>query len=303
MDNLPPLAALRVFDAVARRLSFTAAAADLGMTQAGVSYQIRLLEDRLGGPLFLRKPKGIELTALGARLARPTHDAFDTLRAAFAPARDADLLTISTLPTLAGNWLSQRLGRFQIDNPGLAVRLDTSDRNVDFTREDVDVAIRYGDGAWPGLTAHRLFDVEFTPMLSPALAAQHGPFTDPAQIVPLRWLSPNDASWDIWLAAAGVTRTDSCPPRPALELNVQLHEARAAMAGEGVALLTPRFFRFELASGALIQPFTTVATKGSGYWLVYPPARRNRPAIRAFRKFLMAEAAADTTPPPPIAGP
>lgn len=303
MDNLPPLSALRVFDTVARRLSFTAAAGDLGMTQAGVSYQIRLLEDRLGGPLFLRKPKGIEMTALGTRLARPTHDAFDTLRAAFAPTADHETLSISTLPTLAGNWLSQRLGRFQIDNPGLAVRLDTSDRNVDFTREDVDVAIRCGLGDWPGLTAHRLFPVDFTPMLSPKMAAAQGPFTHPEQIIPLRWVSPNDPTWDIWLAAAGSARTCDCPSRGRLELNIQLHEARAAMAGEGVALLTPRFFRFELATGALVQPFTTLGTNGKAYWLVYPPARRNRPAIRAFRKFLMVEAAADTAPPPPISGP
>ncbi|HRO15921.1 MAG TPA: LysR substrate-binding domain-containing protein [Paracoccus sp. (in: a-proteobacteria)] len=293
MDNLPPLAALRVFDSAARLMSFTAAARDLGMTQAGVSYQIRLLEERLGGPLFLRKPTGIELTALGTRLARPTHEAFDLLRAAYAPARGTDSLSISTLPTLAGNWLSQRLGRFQMDNPGLAVRLETSDRVVDFTREDIDVAIRLGDGNWPGLTAQRLFGVEFTPMLSPALIERHGPLTDPAQILPLPWIDPEEPGWSLWLAEAGVTRICDCPPRPGLWLGTQIHEARAAMAGDGVALLSPRFFRFELATGSLVQPFPITATNGKAYWLVYPPARRNRPSIRAFRRFLMAEATAD----------
>ena len=293
MDTLPPLAALRVFDAVARRLSFTAAAGDLGMTQAGVSYQVRLLEERLGGPLFLRKPKGIELTALGARLAQPTHQAFDTLRSAYAPARDAQTLSISTLPTLAGNWLAQRLGRFQIDNPGLAVRLEASEHVVDFAREDVEVAIRMGEGNWPGLTATRLFEVEFTPMLSPALAERFGPLTDPAQMLPVPWVSGPDPSWQMWLAAAGVSAHCTSSPRAALVLNAQLHEARAAMAGEGAALLTPRFFRFELATGALVQPFAVTATNGKAYWLVYPPARRNRPAIRAFRKFILTEAAAD----------
>lgn len=293
MDTLPPLAALRVFDATARLLSFTAAARDLGMTQAGVSYQIRLLEDRLGGPLFLRKPKGIELTALGARLARPTHDAFDMLRAAYAPATGHETLSISTLPTLAGNWLSQRLGRFQIDNPGLAVRLDASDHLVDFAREDIDVAIRMGGGDWPGLTAHRLFEVDFAPMMSRSSAERYGPFTDPAQIVPLPWIDAADPSWSAWLATLGVMRECDCPPRAALTLGTQIHEARAAMAGEGVAMLTPRFFRFELATGALVQPFAQTASNGKAYWLVYPPARRNRPAIRAFRKFLLAELAAE----------
>lgn len=293
MDNLPPLAALRVFDAVARQLSFTNAARDLGMTQAGVSYQIRLLEERLGAPLFLRKPRGIELTALGARLARPTHDAFDTLRAAYAQRGESETLSISALPTLAGNWLSQRLGRFQMSHPGLAIRLETSDRLVDFAREDIDVAIRYGTGDWPGLTAHKLFEVDFSPMVAPALIARHGPLTDPAQIVPLPWLDPEDPSWGAWLAAAGVNQPCQCAPRPALTLGTQLHEARAAMAGDGVALLTPRFFRAELATGALIQPFPIRATVGRAHWLVYPPARRNRPTIRAFRKFILAEAAAD----------
>lgn len=293
MENLPPLAALRVFESVARQLSFTAAARDLGMTQAGVSYQIRLLEERLGGPLFLRKPRGIELTALGARLAGPTREAFELLRTAYAPQAHADSLSISTLPTLAGNWLSQRLGQFQTDNPTLSVRMEASDHLVDFAREDFDVAIRLGDGDWPGLTAQKLFTVDFTPMLSPSLIQRHGPLTDPAQILPLPWIDASEPSWNVWLAAAGVSRTCSCPPRPGVLLGTQIHEARMAMAGNGVALLTPRFFRFELATGALVQPFPITATDGKAYWLVHPPARRNRPAIRAFRRFLLAEAALD----------
>lgn len=293
MENLPPLTALRVFDSVARQMSFTAAARELGMTQAGVSYQIRLLEDRLGGPLFLRKPRGIELTVLGARLARPTREAFDLLRAAYAPQVEADSLTISTLQTLAGNWLSQRLGRFQAGNPHLSLRLEASDHLVDFAREDVDVAIRFGDGNWPGLAAQKLFTVDFTPMLSPAMAERHGPLTDPAQIVPLPWIARDEPTWGIWLAAAGVRFSCTDPPRPSLTLGTQIHEARLAMAGNGVAMLTPRFFRFELAAGALVQPFALTATDGKAYWLVHPPARRNRPAIRAFRRFLLAEVAAD----------
>lgn len=298
MDHLPPLAALRVFDSVARHMSFTAAARELGMTQAGVSHHIRLLEDRLGSPLFLRKPGGIELTSFGARVTGPTHEAFDLLRAAFGPAQERERLAISTLATLAGNWLSQRLGRFQAENPGLAVRLETSDHLVDFAREDLDVAIRMGEGNWPGLTAHQLFPVDFTPMLSPELIRRRGPLTDPAQIVPLPWIDRDQPGWQIWLAAAGVVLSCDDPARPALTLGTQIHEARAAMAGEGVALLTPRFFRFELATGALVQPFPITASDGKAYWLVYPPARRHRPAIQAFRRFLLAEVVADEGPRP-----
>ncbi|MBV0890713.1 LysR family transcriptional regulator [Paracoccus sp. Z118] len=293
MHHLPPLSAVRAFEAAARHLSFTAAAGELGMTQAGVSYQIRILEERLGGRLFLRKPRGLELTALGQRLAPATREAFDMLRSIYAhDGTGPETLSISTLPTFAGNWLSQRLAHFQTANPGLSVRLDASDALIDFAREDFDLAIRYGMGDWPGLTAHHLFDVDFTPMLSPELARRHGPLTEPAQIMSLHRLAPADPAWDVWLAAAGLPRSEA-PPGPVLQLGTQIHEARAAVAAEGVALLTPRFFRFELATGALVQPFPILAANGRAYWLVYPPARRNLPAIRAFRRFLQAEIAAE----------
>ncbi|WP_134724850.1 LysR substrate-binding domain-containing protein [Paracoccus luteus] len=291
MDALPPLAAVRVFESAARHLSFTAAAAELGMTQAGVSYQIRLLEERLGGALFLRRPR-LALTDQGARLAAPTQAAFAQLRDAWHQTPAQETLSITTLPTFATNWLSQRLGLFQLHNPGLAVRLDSSERIVDFAREDFDVAIRYGGGDWPGLESHHLFDITLTPMLSPALLAQHGPLARPADIVPLPWLDPTDPCWAQWLAAAGVAHAP-CPPRPGLTLGTQIHEARAAMAGTGVAMLTPRFFRTELATGALVQPFDIVARNGKAYWLAYPPARRNRPVIRRLRRFLAEQVAAD----------
>lgn len=288
--DLHPLSAIRVFEAASRHLSFTRAAEELGMTQAGVSYQIKLLEERLGGTLFLRKPRGLELTSLGARLAKPTTTAFDMLREAFSAATThQETLSISTLQTFAGNWLSQRIGRFQMGHPDLAVRIDVTDRVVDFVREDIDVAIRHGHGDWPDLVAHKLFDFECAAMMSPALLDKWGPLTEPDQIVPIPWVDPADPNWRLWLNAAGARPFVWGPIRKAVRLGTQIHEARAAVAGEGVALLTPRFFRFELATGALVQPFDKVATDGTAYWLVYPPARRNRPAIRAFRRFLMDE--------------
>ena len=291
--SIPPLAALRAFEAVARHLSFTRAAEELGMTQAAVSYQIRMLEERMGAPLFLRKPREVVLTETGALFARPTVDAFEILREAYAdPSADSvSTLPISTVPTFAGAWLSPRLGKFQMNNPDLAVRLETSDNLVDFAREDISVAIRAGNGNWTGLTAQRLMDVEYAPMLSPELAKKHD-LREPADLLKLPLLDRGDRNWAVWMRQAGVDFQETAP-RPGLTLTTDLHEARAALAGYGVALLTPRFFRFELATGGLIQPFPLVARNGRSYFLVYPPGRRNRPAIRKFRAFLLDEIACD----------
>ncbi|TWI29654.1 LysR substrate-binding domain-containing protein [Paracoccus sulfuroxidans] len=290
--SLPPLAALRVFEAVARQMSFTHAADELGMTQAGVSYQIRILEERLGGSLFLRRPRGIELTELGRRLAGPTTDAFDLLRDTYAEPEGASaLFTITTFQTFAALWLSERLGRFQSAHPELEVRLDVSDVLADFAREDFDVAIRHGAGKWPGVTVMHLFDVEFTPMISARLADRYN-LREPADLLQLPLLDNEDENWINWMQAAGL----SCPKMPnnlRLRLGAQLHEARSAMAGHGVALLTPRFFKAELASGLLVQPFPILARSGLAYWLAYPHGRRNRPAIRKFRAFLLDELSAD----------
>ena len=290
--HLPPLAAIRAFESAARHLSFTKAADELGMTQAGVSYQIKLLEERLGQALFLRRPRALELTALGQRLSAPTTQAFDLLRNAYAePSGRAATLSITTPVTLSGNWLAERLGRFQMDHPDLALRLDASDRMIDFARDDFDLAIRFGHGEWPGLTAHHLFDFEITPMLSPRLLGGRS-LSDPADLLGLPRIDSGDPHWALWLCKAGITDTPATAiPTP--DLGTQIHEARAAIAGQGVAVLTPRFFRYELATGSLIQPFPLTAGNGKSYWLVYPDARRNRPAIRAFRQFILAEAAAD----------
>jgi LysR family glycine cleavage system transcriptional activator len=290
---LPPLAALRAFEAVARHLNFTRAAEELGMTQAAVSYQIRLLEERLARPLFLRKPRGIVLTETGALFARPTIDAFDMLRETYAdPSADSvSTLSISTAPTFAAAWLSPRLGKFQMNHPNLAVRLETSDNLIEFGREDITVAIRAGDGNWPGLEAHELMPIEYAPMLSQTLARKHS-LKSPSDLLKLPLLDRADPNWAVWMQAAGVDFAETAP-RPGLTLSTDLHKARAALEGYGVALLTPRFFRFELATAGLIQPFPLVARNGRSFWLAYPKGRRNRPAIRKFRAFLLDEIAAD----------
>ncbi|WP_439603474.1 transcriptional regulator GcvA [Devosia sp.] len=291
-DHLPPLAAIRVFEVAARHLSFTRAAQELGMTQAAVSYQIKLLEERVGAPLFLRRPREVALTEAGLRLAPEVTRAFDTLREAFVDfgQREHGTLIVNTMHTFAAQWLAPRLGIFQLRHPEIAVRLETTDRLVDFAREQVDVVVRAGRGVWPGLTAVRLIDVRFTPMLSPGLAASIGGVREPADILKLPLLDADDPWWIFWLDAHGLPH-DVLKQQNTPSMNMQTFDAIAAMAGQGVTLLTPEYFQRELAEGRLIQPFERVIDEGTSYWLAYPEGRRNVPKIKAFRDWIAAEAA------------
>ena len=285
---LPPLSAIRAFEAAARLSSFTRAAEELGMTQAAISYQIKLLEERAGAPLFLRRPRQIELSEAGRRLAPSVAEAFALLRDGWASVRSdaAGVLAISTLATFASNWLAQNLGAFQIAHPSIAVRLETSNKIVDFAREEVDVAIRSGSGDWPGMETHMLFTAGFTPMVSPALLRKTGPIETPLDLLRMPLLDPQDPWWRDWFDAAGVASGDLAD-RAGISLGAQSYEARAAMAGRGVAILTRALFNEEVAAGSLTQPFDLVVDDGNAYWLVYPTERRNVPKIRAFRDWLL----------------
>jgi LysR family glycine cleavage system transcriptional activator len=291
-DYLPPLAAIRAFEAAARHLSFTRAAEELGMTQAAVSYQIKLLEERIGEPLFLRRPRDLALTEIGQRLAPEMARAFDILRDAFGDlAREEGTLIVNTMHTFASQWLAPRLGRFQLLQPQVAVRLETTNRAIDFAREEVDVVVRAGKGVWPGLMAHRLVDVRFTPMLSPRLAASIGGIKEPADILKLPLIDSKDPWWITWLNAHDLP-VSILADQTAPSLSMQALDAEAAMADMGVALLTPAYYRTELATGRLIQPFERVIDEGTGYWLAYPESRRNVPKIKKFREWIVAEAEA-----------
>ena len=294
MRRLPPLAAVRVFEAAARHENFTAAAAELAMTQAAVSYQIKQLEARLGIALFHRERRRVALTDPGRRIAERLSRAFDQIDEAFALARaeSDDLLTVSTSQTFANTWFAWRLGGFQLANPQMGVRLLAEDRLIDFARDEVDVAVRSGVGPWPGLAAELLVPVDFTPMCSPAFLAARGGSLTPADLLDLPQISPQDPWWAVWLAEAGVA-LPAGPIRLGMRLDSQAHEGAAAMAGQGVAMLTPFFWRVDLAEGRLVRPFAQVSTRGYGYWLVYPDYRRAVPKIRRFRDWLVAEVARD----------
>ena len=289
---LPPLNAVRVFEAAARLGSFTAAACELGMTQAAVSYQIKLLEGRLGQALFLRQPRQVVLSEAGRRLSPAVSDAFEALRAAFAAAHEdaAGVLAISAVSTFASNWLAPRLGAFQLANPQLAVRLEVSQRMVDFAREEIDLGIRMGGGDWPGLEMTKIASSRFTPMCSPSLLERHGEINAPIDLLRLPLLSADDPWWPAWFALAGITAPELAT-RPGLRLDSQQMLGSAAIAGQGVTLLDPALFAADLAAGRLVRLFDLVAEDGYDYWLVYPSSRRNAPKIRAFRAWLLGEVA------------
>ena len=298
MRRIPPLSAVRVFEAAARHENFTSAAAELGMTQAAVSYQVKLLEERLGVPLFRREKKRVVLTEAARRIAPQVGRAFDALDSAFATIRaeDEGLLTVSTSNTFANTWLAWRLGSFQMAHPDMAVRLLTSDALSDFATDDVDIAIRAGRGPWPDLSQDLLLPIDFTPMCSPGFLRRHGPSFEPADLLRLPLISPHDPWWSHWLNETGVDVPDG-PIRVGVRLDSQAHEGHAAMAGQGMAMLTPFFWRNDLAEGRLVRPFDQVSTRGYAYWLVCPEPRRSVPKIKRFREWLLAELARDLPSP------
>ena len=294
MRHLPPLAAVRVFEAAARHENFTTAADELGMTQAAVSYQMKLLEERLGVALFRREGRRVVLTDAGRRAAPQITGAFDALDAAFAGLRaeDASILTVSTSNTFANTWFAWRLGGFQMANPEMAVRMLTSDALADFAADDVDCAVRAGLGPWPGLSGDLLLKIDFTPMCSPGFLARRGGKIEPEDLLRLPMISPQDPWWNWWLREAGIEVPDS-PVRGGVRLDSQAHEGNAAIAGQGVALLTPFFWRNDLASGRLVRLSDQVSTRGYAYWFVCPEHRRRVSKIARFREWLLSEIAKD----------
>ena len=289
MRHLPPLSAVRVFEAAARHENFTAAAVELGMTQAAVSYQIRLLEDRLGLPLFRREKRRVALTEAGRRAAAASTRAFDAIDTAFSQlkAEDEGTLTISAPQTFANAWLAWRLGGFQMGHPDMAVRLLVDDKIADFATDPLDVAIRAGRGPWDGLHADRLVANEFTPMCSPGFLARHAAGVKPGDLPGLPMISPDNPAWSLWLREAGVPVPALA--RPGVSMTSQGNDGNAAMAGQGVAMLTPFFWRQDLAERRLVRLFDQVTTDGRAYWIVAPDYRRHVPKIKRFRDWLLAE--------------
>jgi LysR family glycine cleavage system transcriptional activator len=286
-----PLASIRVFEAAARLESFTRAAEELGMTQAAVSWQIKALEGRLGQSLFRRLPREVQPTEAGERLSSAATEAVTLLRRAISDLTEADehILSITTLATLASQWLAPHLGAFQLSNPGLAVRLDTNPGLLDLSREGFDVGIRSGHGEWPGLESQQIMPAVFTPLCSPEMAEKLK-LESPCDLLEAPRIGM-EKEWAEWFAAAGLS--EGRRPATRLTADYQVLEVAAALGGQGVALGSPIFFAREIRAGLLVRPFRQTVNFHTGYYLVWPVGRRRSPKIRRFREWLMSVADAD----------
>lgn len=292
MENLPPLSAIRAFEAAGRLEHFSRAGEELGMTQAAVSYQIRQLEQRIGQQLFIREKGGVRLSDAGRRLLPAVTGAFAELRQAFAGLHEeaAGVLAISAPVSFGATWLSARIGSFQLRFPDLAVRLSLSNGLVDFARDDFDLAIRIGSGKWEGLRSEFLYRAHVTPICSPQFLERHE-IRRPEDLLRVERLGPNDPWWAGWFAAAGVGEAPE--PRRGIVFDSQSQEANAVQAGFGVALMTPLLWRAELESGRLVQPFDTLYLPGGANWIVHPASRIGVRKIERFREWIREELARD----------
>jgi LysR family glycine cleavage system transcriptional activator len=294
MRRLPPLNALRAFEAAARHLSFTRAAGELHVTQAAVSHQIKALEDHLGTRLFRRLNRGLRLTESGQAYLPPVAKALDVLHEAtrdVAEGQAAGPLTVSVLPSFAAGWLVPRLGRFRQRCPDIDLRIDPVPHLADFARGDVDVAIRYGRGRYPGLRADRLMAEDIFPVCSPTLMEGPNALRRPDDLAHHTLLhDEGHGDWRTWLLAAGVTGIDPARGTIFIDSNMLIQAARA---GQGVALARAVLARDELAAGQLVRPFAqSLPTETEfAYYLVCPDERANERRIEAFRAWLLVEAA------------
>ncbi len=292
--RLPSLNGLRAFEAAARHLSFTQAAAELNVTQTAISHQIRRLEEELGLRLFIRKNRALALTAKAKDYLPGVRAAFNDLRLATDRLlrKDADnVLTISTLASLAAKWLLPRLSTFQEAHPGIDVRITTSTTLVDFNSGDVDAAIRYGRGHWPGVRAQGLMADELFPVCSPALLKGEKPLRCPQDLARYTLLHSSggyDDDWRLWLTAAGLPANIS--RQPGLSFDLIFMTVQAAIDGIGVAMGRTSYVQDDIAKGRLLVPFKIALPADAGFYLVSPEAVADPPKLRLFRDWLLASA-------------
>jgi LysR family glycine cleavage system transcriptional activator len=304
--RLPPLNALRAFEAAARHLSFERAGDEIAVTASAVGQQVKQLEAWLGKPLFTRLPsKGVALTQLGQRYSASITEALDILHEATARAvkpESSQSLTVSTIPSFAIAWLIPRLGSLKERHPDLEIRVSVSMDKTDFVRDDVDVAIRFGRGAYPGLRTDLLVEETFFPVCSAALLNDaHHPLREPADLLHHTLLHesagiPDYVTWERWLAAVGIKGADTAHgPR----FSHTFLALQAAASGQGVALATNVLIGDYLEAGRLVRPFRQEVKGSYQYYVVCPEANADRPAIAAFRAWLMDEAAGQGLKPSP----
>ena len=296
--RLPPLNALRAFEAAARHLNFSRAADELSVTPGAVSQQIQNLEDYIGASLFRRTPRGLLLTDAAQTALPALREAFDRLAEAaslLTGSVDGRRLTLTAPPSFAAKWLVPRLGRFETAHPQVDVWLSADMELVDFANGEVDLAVRYGGGPYPGLEVMRLMRETVIPVMSPELNLAQ-PLSAPCDLahhVLLHDGSPDaDEScpdWQMWLAARGVKGVDgSRGPR----FNQSSLVIEAAMAGRGVALAKRTLAQDDLDAGRLIAPMAITTSVDFAYYVVHPKAKARLPQVKAFVSWIQAEAAA-----------
>lgn len=295
--SLPPLNALRAFEAAARHLSFTKAADELNVTPAAVSHQIKALEDLLGLALFHRLTRALRLTTAGQAALPMLSEGFDMLLKGADQMRaycDDGLLTVSVSPSFGSIWLVPRLDRFRRRHPDIEIRIDGTDRLVDVARGDSDVAVRYGPGGYKGVQVDFLFNQLNTPVCSPTLLDGKHPLQRPIDLrhhtlLHIDWKDA-EASWRMWLLAAGLHDINAARGPHFTQETMAL---QAALDGQGVALIGDKLVADHLAAGRLVSPFRpdmSTPLKFS-YYLLSGRGNVSQPKVAAFREWLIEEAA------------
>jgi len=297
---LPGTRALRTFVAAGRHLNFTRAAAEIGLTPAAVSHQIKEIEEQLGIALFTRTSRHIRLTPSGAVLLEAAADALNMLQRGISRARrmarNQAHLRITTSARFATNWLFPRLPRFRADNPTLELSFDITDEMRDFAVDDVDVAIRFGTGSYDHVRSYRLFDTVIAPVCSPKLIENGARLEEPRDLSNytlfyVDWEAEGMVwpNWRMWMAAAGVDEFDDsrCVGFPDSS-----HVVQAVIEGGGVGLADLDMIANDLADGRLVRVFDTAIRVAPeyAYHLVYPETSSQDPRVIAFRQWILTEA-------------
>lgn len=286
--KLPPLNALRAFEATARHLSVKNAADELCVTPGAVSQLLKTLELHLGVALFRRVNRGVFLTDAGQNYLPAIRNAFRQISEAtrrVATTADTGILTVSVTPFFASAWLVPRLKDFQSAHPEIDLQVLSGKGLVDFSRDGVDAAVRHGLGRYPGLVSEHLFAVEMVPVAAPALVER---FSLPASAAELtRWPHVHDAArkeWHLWFQAQGID--DIGPPHgPAFDdSGVMLH---AVLAGQGAGLVPAAMAALDLAEGRLVRLANVALPEAYAYYLIYPEANGERPKVAAFRRWIL----------------
>lgn len=299
--RLPGLGALSTFEAAARHQSFTRAAEELRVTPAAVSYLVRELEAQLKVKLFQRTKRTVRLTQAGEILNATVSSALESIGRAVERVRTIDgnpRLKVTATPGFAMKWLVPRLNGFLERFPDVDVRVDMSKRPVDFARDDMDLAIRFGDGKYPGLQVEKLISDKVFPICSPKLLKGPKPLRQPRDLrhftlIHVDWQAQGATwpTWQMWMTAAGVTGLDATR---GIHFDQSVMAIQAAIDGQGVALGDSSLTAIDLAQERLIRPFDLEigAPAQFAYWIVIPPHTADQPLVVAFRDWLRSEAAA-----------